>query len=63
MYSISMDLQAGNIEMGVLAPGYEQGSSWAVEVGGHMKICPILVENLNTNGQMVIEVCVYIKVL
>lgn len=47
--------RAGNIEMGVLAPGYEQGSSWAVEVGGHMKICPILVENLNTNGQMVIE--------
>ncbi|KAH9602788.1 hypothetical protein KSS87_023075 [Heliosperma pusillum] len=42
-------------EMGVLGSGYEQGSSWAVEVGGHMKICPILVENLNMNGQMLIE--------
>lgn len=42
-------------EMGVLGSGYEQGSSWAVEVGGHMKICPIVVENLNMNGQMLIE--------
>ncbi|KAL2934711.1 hypothetical protein RDABS01_017830 [Bienertia sinuspersici] len=42
-------------EMGVPGSGYEQGSSWAVEVGGHMKICPILVENLNMNGQMLIE--------
>jgi len=28
-----------------------------VEVGGHMKICPIVVENLRMNGQMLIEVC------
>ncbi|XP_057519993.1 transcription factor EMB1444-like [Amaranthus tricolor] len=42
-------------EMGVFGSGYEQGSSWAVEVGGHMKICPIVVENLNMNGQMLIE--------
>ncbi|KNA14548.1 hypothetical protein SOVF_106520 [Spinacia oleracea] len=42
-------------ETGVLGSGYEQGSSWAVEVGGHMKICPVVVENLNTNGQMLIE--------
>ncbi|XP_074283820.1 transcription factor LHW-like [Silene latifolia] len=41
--------------MAVLGSGYEQGSSWAVEVGGHMKICLILVENLNMNGQMLIE--------
>ncbi|KAL8138993.1 hypothetical protein V2J09_004994 [Rumex salicifolius] len=34
---------------------YEQGASWAVEVGGHMKICPIVVENLNMNGQLLIE--------
>ena len=46
--------------MGVFGSGYEQGSSWAVEVGGHMKICPIVVENLNMNGQMLIEVCLYI---
>ncbi|XP_074316675.1 transcription factor EMB1444-like [Silene latifolia] len=45
----------GGSEMGVLGSGYEQGSSWAVEVGGHMKICPILVENLSMNGQMLIE--------
>nr|WCO08294.1 hypothetical protein [Suaeda aralocaspica] len=42
-------------EMGVPGSGYEQGSSWAVEVGGHMKICPIVVENLNMNGQMLVE--------
>ncbi|KAJ8440796.1 hypothetical protein Cgig2_000684 [Carnegiea gigantea] len=35
--------------------GCEQGSSWAVEVGGHMKICPIVVKNLSVNGQMLIE--------
>ncbi|KAL8170324.1 hypothetical protein V2J09_022128 [Rumex salicifolius] len=34
---------------------HEQGASWAVEVGGHMKICPIVVENLNMNGQLMIE--------
>ncbi|XP_028758357.1 transcription factor EMB1444 isoform X1 [Neltuma alba] len=35
--------------------GYEQGSSWAMEVGGHLKVHSILVENLNKNGQMLIE--------
>nr|GMD71108.1 transcription factor EMB1444-like isoform X2 [Ipomoea batatas] len=33
----------------------EQGSSWAVEVGSNMKVCPIIVENLNMNGQMLVE--------
>ncbi|KAL3644949.1 hypothetical protein CASFOL_010129 [Castilleja foliolosa] len=33
----------------------EQGSSWAVEVGNNQKICPIIVENLNMNGQMLVE--------
>lgn len=33
----------------------EQGSSWAVEVGGHLKVHSILVENLSNNGQMLIE--------
>ncbi|XP_021770204.1 transcription factor EMB1444-like [Chenopodium quinoa] len=42
-------------EMGALGSNQEQGSSWVVEVGGHMKICPIVVENLNMNGQMLIE--------
>ncbi|XP_059660377.1 transcription factor bHLH155 [Cornus florida] len=31
-----------------------QGSSWAVEVGSHLKV-PIVVENINLNGQMLIE--------
>ncbi|XP_059626005.1 transcription factor EMB1444-like isoform X2 [Cornus florida] len=33
----------------------EQGSSWAVEVGSHLKVCPIMVENINMDGQMLIE--------
>lgn len=34
---------------------YEQGSSWAVEVGSHLKVGSIMVENINMNGQMLIE--------
>lgn len=34
----------------------EQGSSWAMEVGGHLKVHSILVENLSKNGQMLVEV-------
>lgn len=34
----------------------EQGSSWAVEVGNDQKVCPIIVENINMNGQMLVEV-------
>ncbi|KAF9682994.1 hypothetical protein SADUNF_Sadunf05G0166200 [Salix dunnii] len=34
---------------------YEQGSSWVVEVGGHLKVSSIIVENLNKNGQMLVE--------
>lgn len=35
---------------------FERGSSWAVEVGGNLKVCSIIVENLNKCGQMVVEV-------
>ncbi|XP_041007406.1 transcription factor bHLH155 isoform X2 [Juglans microcarpa x Juglans regia] len=35
--------------------GSELGSSWAVEVGGHLKVCSIIVENRNKNGQMLVE--------
>lgn len=35
---------------------YEQGSSWAVEVGGHLKVHSILVESISKNGQMLVEV-------
>lgn len=34
-----------------------QGSSCAVEVGGHLQVCSIIVENLNKQGMVLIEVC------
>ncbi|MBA0645421.1 hypothetical protein Goklo_013524 [Gossypium klotzschianum] len=34
---------------------YDQGSSWAVEVGSPLKVCSIIVENINKNGQMLVE--------
>ncbi|XP_024456961.2 transcription factor bHLH155 isoform X2 [Populus trichocarpa] len=42
-------------QKGTDASNYEQGSSWAVEVGGHLKVSSIIVENLNKNGQMLVE--------
>ncbi|VFQ59701.1 unnamed protein product [Cuscuta campestris] len=33
----------------------EKGSSWAVEVGSDLRVCPIIVENLSTNGHMIVE--------
>ncbi|KAD3338360.1 hypothetical protein R6Q59_026991 [Mikania micrantha] len=36
-------------------PNHEQGSSWAMEVGNQMKVCPVTVENIGTNGQMLVE--------
>lgn len=33
----------------------EHGASWALEVGIHSSACPIIVENLNMNGQMLVE--------
>ncbi|KDO68474.1 hypothetical protein CISIN_1g004499mg [Citrus sinensis] len=44
--------QKGN---GIHGSNYEQGSSWAVEMGSHLKVCSIVVENLNKNGQMLVE--------
>ncbi|CAH2059935.1 unnamed protein product [Thlaspi arvense] len=32
-----------------------QGSSCAVEVGGHLQVCSIIVENLNKQGMVLIE--------
>ncbi|KAK1428404.1 hypothetical protein QVD17_17237 [Tagetes erecta] len=34
---------------------HDQGSSWAMEVGNNMKVCPVTVENIGTNGQMLVE--------
>ncbi|KAL9994253.1 putative transcription factor LHW [Helianthus debilis subsp. tardiflorus] len=31
-----------------------QGSSWAMEVGNELKLCPIIVENIGTEGQMLV---------
>ncbi|KAG9441870.1 hypothetical protein H6P81_017724 [Aristolochia fimbriata] len=33
----------------------EHGASWVVEVGGQSKACPIIIENMDMNGQMLIE--------
>ncbi|XP_061340640.1 transcription factor EMB1444-like isoform X2 [Gastrolobium bilobum] len=45
-----------HIETDILgSSSYEQGSSWAMEVGGHLKVHSILVENLSKNGQMLVE--------
>ena len=47
------------------ASDYEQGSSWAVELGRHLKVSSIIVETLNKNGQMLVEVniCWFCKIL
>jgi hypothetical protein len=51
-------LQLHHMETDILgSSSSEQGSSWAVEVGGHLKVHSILVENLSKNGQMLVEVC------
>ncbi|XP_076942868.1 transcription factor EMB1444-like [Bidens hawaiensis] len=33
----------------------DQGSSWAMEVGNDLKVYPIIVENIGTEGQMLVE--------
>nr|DAD19855.1 TPA_asm: hypothetical protein HUJ06_021318 [Nelumbo nucifera] len=35
---------------------HDHGSSWALEVGSQTNSCPVIVENLNMNGQMLIEI-------
>lgn len=43
-------------ETGVQRPSsHEQGSSWVMEVGNQVKVCPIIVENIGTDGQMLVE--------
>lgn len=50
-------VQLHHMEKDIGSSSYQQGSSWAMEVGGHLKVRSILVENLNKNGQMLVEVC------
>lgn len=58
LFNTSAILQLHHKETDILgSSNYEQGSSWAMEVGGHLKVHSILVENLSKNGQMLVEVC------
>ncbi|KAF5191174.1 basic helix loop helix (bHLH) DNA-binding superfamily protein, partial [Thalictrum thalictroides] len=34
---------------------HEHGSSWALDVEGQAEICPLVVENLNIDGQILVE--------
>lgn len=36
--------------------GGSGGTTWAFEVGSQTMVCPIIVEDLNPPGQMLIEV-------
>lgn len=33
------------------------GKTWAFEMGSQSMVCPIIVEDLSSPGQMLIEVC------
>lgn len=58
LFNTTAILQLHEMETDILgSSSYEQGSSWAMEVGGHLKVHSILVENLSKNGQMLVEVC------
>lgn len=35
------------------------GASWALELGGELQVCPIVVEDLEYPGLMLIEVCTF----
>jgi len=35
----------------------QNGTSWAFDFGTELQICPIVVEDLEFPGQMLIEVC------
>lgn len=58
IYIILLNLQMHQKGNGIHGSNYEQGSSWAVEMGSHLKVCSIVVENLNKNGQMLVEVSI-----
>lgn len=53
-----MLLQLIDKETGVhVSSNNELGSSWAMEVESHLRVFPIMIENMNLSGQMLIEVC------
>lgn len=39
--------------------GGKNGASWAFELGGDLKVCPIIVEDLQYPGHMIIEVHIF----
>ncbi|XP_033509458.1 transcription factor EMB1444-like isoform X1 [Nicotiana tomentosiformis] len=44
-------------ELGISGSSFlEHGSSWAMEVGSNLKVCPMRVENLSMNGQILVEI-------
>lgn len=55
-----MDVQMIGDESGVVlkdtSSGSGMGATWAFEAGGQTMVCPILVEDLNPPGQMLVEV-------
>lgn len=54
-----MNLQIMNKEGGLLLKdNFEGGATWAYEVGSQSMVCPIIVEDLNSPRQMLIEVVI-----
>lgn len=47
----------------LLKDSFESGATWAFEVGNQSMICPIIVEDLNTPRQMLVEVSFISSVL
>lgn len=45
----------GDNKMSLLDNCHEHGSSWALDVGGPTEVCPLVVENRNVDGQMLVE--------
>lgn len=57
---VCIDVQIIGKESGVVlkdaSSGSGTGATWAFEVEGQTMVCPILVEDLNPPGQMLVEV-------
>jgi len=47
----------------LLKDNFDGGATWAFEVGSQSMVCPIIVEDLNPPGQMLVEVLTMISYL